>query len=485
MRRQASATELSAQLERREVSALELAEDALRRIAATDPQVESFLSIVDADRLLESARAVDRARAGGRHPSPYAGIPIAVKDNIAVEGEPLTCGSQILSGYRPPYTATAVQRLEDAGLLVVGKTNMDEFGFGSSTENSAFKVTRNPRDLSRVPGGTSGGSAASVAAGMVPWAIGTDTGGSVRQPASLCGIVGMRPTYGRVSRYGVVAYASSMDQIGPLAGGVDDAAALLGIMAGADPCDSTCLPEAAPSLEAERRPLTVGIPDEYHADDCDPAVRRALDEAVEALADLEWTAMPVALPLTRYALSAYYLIASVEAASNLGRYDGVRYGHRSRDPSSWLEMLATTRSEGFGAEAKRRIMLGTFASSSGYYDEYYLNALRVRTLIVREFADAFAAADVLLSPVSPSPAWPIGQRTQDPLSMYLSDVFSVPAALAGIPAMVIPAGDDDAGLPIGLQIAGPARGDALVVAAARRLEEALAYPVCLGLASAA
>jgi aspartyl-tRNA(Asn)/glutamyl-tRNA(Gln) amidotransferase subunit A len=471
-----SVRDLSDQLESRQISAVELTRLCLDRILDRDDEVGAFLSTPEPEDVLAEAERVDEARGAGRHPSPLAGIPIAIKDNIAVEGHPLTCGSRILEGYRPPYTGTAAQRLREAGLIVVGKTNMDEFGFGSSTENSAFQVTRNPRDLERVPGGTSGGSAAAVAAGMVPWALGTDTGGSVRQPASLCGVVGMRPSYGRVSRYGLVAYASSMDQIGPLANSVADTATLLSVVNGPDPCDSTTLPEPPPDLDLDARSLRIGIPHEYRSDQCDPAIQAVVDRTVETVEALGWRAEAVGLPLTRYALSAYYLIASVEASSNLGRYDGVRYGNRAPEARSWSEMLASTRTEGLGAEAKRRIMLGTFASSSGYYDEYYLNALRVRTMIMREFEQAFEKVDLLLSPVSPTTAWPLGQRTEDPLSMYLSDVYSVPVALAGIPAIVIPVADDPQGLPVGLQLAGPARADSLVVGAAKRLEEALQYP---------
>ena len=470
-----TASELSADLEAKRVSAVELAEESLRRIEAAD-ELGAFLSTVDRERLLAEARQVDEARGRREAPSPFAGIPVAVKDNIAVEGEPLTCASRILENYVPPYSATAVTRLRDAGLLIVGKTNMDEFGFGSSTENSAFKPTRNPRDPERVPGGTSGGSAAAVAAGLVPWALGSDTGGSVRQPASLCGVAGFRPSYGRVSRYGLVAYASSMDQIGPLANTAEDAAALFSIVAGPDACDSTCLPDPPPELASELPALTVGIPDEYRAEGCDPAVVRVLEQTVEAIERLGWKATSVSLPLTEYALSAYYLISSVEASSNLGRYDGVRYGRRSADADSWLEMLAATRTEGFGREAKRRIMLGTFASSFGYYDEFYNKARRVRTKVSAEFASAFEQVDLILSPVSPTTAWSLGEKLENPLDMYLSDVFSVPASLAGIPAMVIPGGDDDAGLPVWMQLAGPALGDDLVLGASSLLEAEIDYP---------
>lgn len=468
--------ELAARLDSRQLSAVELTEHCLGRIANHDGRIGAFLSTTDPDQVLAAAAAADAARAAGNHPSPLAGVPVAIKDNVAVEGEPLTCGSRLLAEYTPPYTATAVARLQQAGMLVIGKTNMDEFGFGSSTENSAFKVTRNPRDAERVPGGTSGGSAAAVAAGLVPCAIGTDTGGSVRQPAALCGVVGMRPSYGRISRYGLVAYASSMDQIGPIGNSVADASMLLGLMMGPDRCDSTCLPHDPPDLDPELPRLTLGIPDEYQTDNCEPSVLTVLEDTIERAKRAGWQVRPVSLPLTPYALAAYYLAASVEAASNLGRYDGVRYGYRGPDRSSWLEMLTTTRTEGFGDEAKRRVMLGTFASSSGYYDEFYVRALRMRTLIAREFARAFEEVDLILSPVSPSTAWPLGQRTKDPLEMYLSDVFSVPVSLAGIPATVVPAGDDAAGLPVGLQIAGPALADDLVVGAARQLEALIDYP---------
>jgi aspartyl-tRNA(Asn)/glutamyl-tRNA(Gln) amidotransferase subunit A len=471
-----TAREMSDLLESGDLSAVELVEESLRRIESADEELGAFLGVTDPARSRSAAEEADRARKRGAHPSRFAGVPIAVKDNIAVRGEQLTCGSRILTGYRPSYDATAVERLLEAGLVVLGKTNMDEFGFGSSTENSAFRLTRNPRGLDRVPGGTSGGSAAAVAAGLVPWALGTDTGGSVRQPASLCGVVGLRSSYGRVSRWGLVAYASSMDQIGPLANSVDDAADLLSIVMGPDSYDTTCLPERPSSLSTDLPRLTVGIPEEYRTTDCDPAVLRAIDGAVDAVETLGWKTTPVSLPLTEHALSAYYLISSVEASSNLGRYDGVRYGYRAPGTTSWDEELTSTRTQGFGEEAKRRIMLGTFVSSAGYYDEFYEAARRVRTLIAEEFARAFESVDLLLSPVSPSTAWPIGQRVGDPLQMYLSDVFSVPVALAGIPAMVIPVGDDEDGLPVGMQVAGPALADDLVVSASRALESEVGYP---------
>jgi aspartyl-tRNA(Asn)/glutamyl-tRNA(Gln) amidotransferase subunit A len=455
-----------------DVSSLELLDASFAAIDAREDEIRAFLSLSDRDELKQRAGVIDEQRRRGETVAPFAGVPIAVKDNIAVAGERLTCGSRMLADYVTPFSATVVERLHDAGLLVVGKTNMDEFGFGSSTENSAFEPTRNPSDPSRVPGGSSGGSAAAVAAGVVPWALGTDTGGSVRQPASLCGTVGMRPSYGRVSRYGVVAYSSSMDQVGPLAASVDDAAALLAIVAGPDPeNDATTLPHD--DSPASPGPLRVGVPEEYLGPECDPAVLGAIEHVSQTAADLGWSVSPMSLPMTKFALSAYYLIASVEAASNLERYDGVRYGHRAADAHSWAEMLTRTRTEGFGEEAKRRIMLGTFASSAGYDEEYYIQACKVRTLVVEEFASAFGDFDVILSPVSPTTAWPLGERLGDPMTMYLSDVHSVPAALAGVPAIVIPASEDDDGLPVGVQLCGPRQRDSLVLGAARELERAL------------
>jgi aspartyl-tRNA(Asn)/glutamyl-tRNA(Gln) amidotransferase subunit A len=455
-----------------EVSSGELLDASFAAIDAHEDEIHAFVSLSDRDELKQRASAIDEQRRRGETVAPFAGVPIAVKDNIAVAGERLTCGSRMLADYVTPFSATVVERLHDAGLLIVGKTNMDEFGFGSSTENSAFEPTRNPRDLSTVPGGSSGGSAAAVAAGVVPWALGTDTGGSVRQPASLCGTVGLRPSYGRVSRYGVVAYSSSMDQVGPLASSVEDAAALLAIIAGPDPQnDATTLPHE--DSQPRSGPLRIGVPEEYLGPECDPAVLSAIEHVSQTAAALGWSVSPMSLPMTKFALSAYYLIASVEAASNLERYDGVRYGHRAADAHSWAEMLTRTRTEGFGEEAKRRIMLGTFASSAGYDEEYYIQACKVRTLVVEEFAAAFSDFDVILSPVSPTTAWPLGERLADPMTMYLSDVHSVPAALAGVPAIVIPAGDDADGLPVGVQLCGPRHRDSLVLSAARDLERAL------------
>ncbi|HST33513.1 MAG TPA: Asp-tRNA(Asn)/Glu-tRNA(Gln) amidotransferase subunit GatA [Solirubrobacteraceae bacterium] len=465
-----TATEMAAALATNETSSLELLEASFSAIDASESDIHAFISLADRGDLRETAAAIDEARVRGDKLHPFAGIPIAVKDNISVSGHPLTCASRILGGYEPPYTATAVSRLQAAQLLVIGKTNMDEFGFGSSTENSAFFATRNPRALERVPGGTSGGSAAAVAAGFVPWALGTDTGGSVRQPAALCGTVGFRPSYGRVSRYGLVAYSSSMDQIGPLATSVDDVASLTRLMAGVDPCDATTVEATLPAKDQPQTRLRLGLPREYLSSDCQKDVSAAVDMLATRADALGWSVTEISLPLTPYALDAYYIIASVEAASNLARFDGVRYCDRAPEASTYFDMLVQTRTRGFGAEAKRRILLGTFASSAGYEDEYYGRACRVRNALIQEFSSAFGDVDLILSPVSPSTAWPIGERVADPMAMYLSDIYSVPAALAGLPAAVIPVTEDAEGLPIGLQLCGPRMADALVLDAARALE---------------
>jgi aspartyl-tRNA(Asn)/glutamyl-tRNA(Gln) amidotransferase subunit A len=470
----ATAAQMSDALQAREISSVELVETSLASIDARDSQIGAFISLTDPDELHGEARRIDDARARGETLPAFAGVPIAIKDNIATAGQRLTCGSRMLEHYSTPFSASAVTRLQEAGLLIVGKTNMDEFGFGSSTENSAFFPTRNPCALDRVPGGTSGGSAAAVAAGFVPWALGTDTGGSVRQPAALCGVVGVRPSYGRVSRSGVVSYSSSMDQIGPLTRTVGDAASLLSIVAGEDPLDATTAPDPFVAGARADTQLKVGVPDEYLGAECDQPVRAAVERAAIACERLGWSVASASLPLTAHALAAYYIIASVEAAANLERYDGVRYGLRSERSRSWTEMLTETRTEGFGSEAKRRIMLGTFASSAGYEDEYYGRACRVRSLLITEFASAFERFDVLLSPVSPTTAWPLGERVGNPMRMYLSDVYSVPASLAGIPAAVIPAGHDQDELPLGVQLCGPRLADAALLAAAGALEDAIA-----------
>ena len=448
-----------------------VAEEALARAAEREPDVHAFLHLRSADEVLAEARRLEREPRSSW--GPLAGVPVALKDNLCTRDMPTTCASRILEGYRPPYDATAVARLREAGALFLGKTNLDEFAMGSSTENSAFGPTRNPWDLSRVPGGSSGGSAAAVAAGMAPLALGSDTGGSVRQPAALCGVVGMKPSYGRVSRYGLVAFASSLDQIGPLARTAEDAALLLEVIAGADPADSTCLPgrfEAA-SVESGVRGLRLGIPGNLLGQGLDPEVRAAFFEAAGALEGLGAARTEVSLMDPGYALSAYYIVAPAEASSNLARFDGVRYGLRVPG-EDLLSMYLGTRRAGFGPEVRRRIMIGTYALSAGYYDAYYLKALKVRTLIRRDFERAFAAADALLLPTTPTPAFALGEKTADPLAMYLNDVYTLAVNLAGLPGMSVPCGLSRDGLPLSLQILAPPGEDALVLRIGRAFQEA-------------
>jgi aspartyl-tRNA(Asn)/glutamyl-tRNA(Gln) amidotransferase subunit A len=422
-----------------------------------------------------AADAVDAAVAAGRDPGPLAGVPIVLKDNLCTRGIPTTCSSRMLEEWRPPYTATVVDRVLTAGALPVAKTNLDEFAMGSSTENSAFGPTRNPHDASRVPGGSSGGSAAAVAAGYAPLGLGSDTGGSIRQPAALCGVVGVKPTYGLVSRYGLVAFASSLDQIGPFANTVADAALLLDVIAGHDPADSTSIPGATepllPVIDRGVDGLRVGVVAELSdADGIQGDVAVAVEQAARALEKAGATVDRVSVPSAVYGLSAYYLIAPAEASSNLARYDGVRYGLRV-EGDDVAEMNARTRAKGFGAEVKRRIMLGTYALSAGYYDAYYGQAQRVRTLIIRDFARVYEDYDALLSPTSPTVAFPLGAKTSDPLAMYLSDVCTIPTNLAGHPAMSVPYGTGEANLPVGVQVLAPALGEAMMFRVARVLEE--------------
>ena len=460
-----------------ERSARSVVDEHLETIRSGEPEIHAF-NLVLADEALAAADEVDRRVAAGEDPGPLAGVPVALKDNLCTRGVPTTCSSRILEGWLPPYDATVVERLAAAGAVVVGKTNLDEFAMGSSTENSAFGVTRNPLDPTRVPGGSSGGSAAAVAAGFAPLALGSDTGGSIRQPAALCGVVGVKPTYGAVSRYGLVAFASSLDQIGPFARTVSDAALLLEAIGGHDPRDSTSIPEPAASLtevlDRGVEGLRIGVIEELSGDGLEGIaddVRSRLGEAASALDEAGATVETTSVPSTVYGLSAYYVIAPAEASSNLARYDGVRYGLRVDAPNAG-DMNTATRTAGFGDEVKRRIMLGTYALSAGYYDAYYGKSQKVRTLIVQDFARAYEEFDLLLCPTAPTTAFPIGEKTADPMTMYLNDVCTIPSNLAGHPAMSVPFGAGDDGMPVGVQILAPAMGEPTMFQAAAVLEAA-------------
>ncbi len=462
-------------LQRGEISSEDLTRAVLARIAALDDRVGAYLT-VDREGALEQARRADELRAAGEVTA-LTGIPLGIKDVICTRGLRTTCASRLLDNFIPPYDATVMQRLRQAGAVVLGKTNMDEFAMGSSTENSGFGPTANPWDLSRIPGGSSGGSAAAVAANMCLGSLGSDTGGSIRQPASHCGIVGLKPTYGRVSRYGLVAFASSLDQIGPLGKSVMDCALLMNVICGHDPRDSTSVSEPVPVFSRLRadglQGLKIGLPVEYfEAQGLDADVRQAVAGAVATVEALGAETVEISLPHTQYGVAAYYIIAPSEASSNLARYDGVRFGVRREDDGDLLDMFRRTRSAGFGAEVKRRIILGTYALSAGYYDAYYGKASQVRTLIIEDFRKAFAQCDVLLSPVAPTPAFAIGEKTADPLTMYLSDVFTLCANLAGIPGISIPCGFSSAGLPIGLQIMGRHFDEARLLGVAHNFEQA-------------
>jgi aspartyl-tRNA(Asn)/glutamyl-tRNA(Gln) amidotransferase subunit A len=457
-----------------EVAALALAEAALGRVAADDGALGAFLH-VDREGALRDAAAIDAARARGEALGALAGVPIALKDVLVTRGVPTTAGSRMLEGWRPPYDATVVERLRAAGAVVIGKTSCDEFAMGSSNEHCAYGPCRNPWDLARVPGGSSGGSAVAVAAGMVAAALGTDTGGSIRQPAALCGITGLKPTYGRVSRWGLIAYASSLDQIGPMAGSVDDAALVLEVIAGHDPRDATSLPAPAPTLgDALGRGVAgmrIGVVKEWRSAAVEPAVAAAVDAALATLVAAGATLVPVSLPHLEHALTAYYLIAPAEASSNLARYDGVRYGHRETPAGGGLAEMYGASRRGFGPEVKRRIMLGTFALRAGYYDAYYKKAQQVRALIRQDFDRAFAEVDVVASPTTPTAAFAIGEK-QSPLEMYLADVFTLACNLAGLPGLSVPCGATAAGLPLGLQLMAAPLGEATLVAAGAAYQRA-------------
>jgi aspartyl-tRNA(Asn)/glutamyl-tRNA(Gln) amidotransferase subunit A len=468
-----SAAVIRRRVAERSLSAEDVARAHLERIAATEPRLDALLLVL-AERALERARRLDAAIAAGAPVPALAGVPVVLKDVLDVEGLPTTCGSRILEGYRPPFTATAVARLEAAGAIVLAKSNMDEFAMGSSTENSAFKKTRNPWDTERVPGGSSGGSAAAVAAGMAPLALGTDTGGSIRQPAAFCGVVGLKPTYGRVSRYGLVAFASSLDQIGPLARTVEDAALAARVLCGADPKDATCAEVPVPDLVAESDAplgdLRVGVPWRFLEEGVEAGVMEAFRRSLALLEAEGARVVDVALPHLPHAVATYYLVATAEASSNLARFDGVRYGLRAAAPDL-AGMYGRSRDHGFGPEVKRRIILGTFALSTGYYDAYYLRAQKVRALIRRDFEAAFEACDVVATPTAPTPAFRLGEKAEDPLQMYLADVFTVPASLAGLPGISVPCGLAS-GLPVGLQLLGRAFEEGTLLRAARRYETA-------------
>jgi len=442
-------------LEQKEISSKDLTRAVLDRINAIDDTVGAYIT-VDGEAAMAQAEMADTAIAQGRI-TPLTGIPIALKDLICTKDLRTTCASRILENFIPPYDATVVQKLKKAGAVILGKLNMDEFAMGSSNEHSGFKLTRNPWDLTRIPGGSSGGSAAAIAADMCVGALGSDTGGSIRQPASHCGVVGLKPTYGRVSRFGLVAFASSLDQIGPLTKTVSDSAVMMNAIAGYDASDSTSVPEDVPDytsfLESGLKKMVVGIPKEYTtARGLDPDVSAAVENAVRKIKDLGADCVEISLPHSEFVVAVYYVIAPSEASSNLARYDGVKYGYRDKDQTGLMEMYKSTRSKGFGPEVQRRILLGTYSLSAGYYDAYYGKASQVRTLIIEDFKNAFDACDVILSPVAPTPAFKIGEKVDDPLTMYLSDIFTLSANLAGIPGISVPCGFSSEGLPIGLQI---------------------------------
>lgn len=506
-----AAHELAPRIKSGEVTAEEAAREVLRLIEEKDPAIKAYLA-VQPDSVIEAARDVDRRIAAGEPTGPLAGVPIAIKDAICTKDLETTCASRILEGFVPPYDATVIARLRAADAVIVGKTNMDQFGMGSSNENSGFDICRNPLDTSRVPGGSSGGSAAALAAGTAVLALGEDTGGSIRQPAAFCGVVGLKPTYGRVSRFGIIAYGSSFDQVGPMARNVEDCARLLGVIAGHDPMDTTSALEAVPDYTASLKQgiegLRIGVPEEYLAEGLDASVKDSVSRAIQRMESLGARVESVHLLHTEYAVAAYYILVTAEASSNLARYDGVKYGFRGEDggaaaggpggastagtdggtaavgsggahgapslaPEDHLDaMYGSTRSGGFGLEVKRRIMLGTYVLSAGYYDAYYDKAQRVRTLIKDDFDQAFGKVDLLVAPTTPTTAFRIGEKIDDPLQMYLSDIYTVPINLAGVPAISLPCGRDPDGMPIGLQIIGPHFGEERILRAAHAFEEA-------------
>jgi aspartyl-tRNA(Asn)/glutamyl-tRNA(Gln) amidotransferase subunit A len=466
---------LRAEIASGSTKATDLAASYYDRIAQVNPRLNVYLSLTR-ERALAAAAHVDTLAANGDPLPPLAGIPVGIKDVLVMRGAPATAGSKILEGYQPPYDATAVEKLEAAGAVLLGKINCDEFAMGSSNENSAYGPVRNPVDTDRVPGGSSGGSAAAVAANMAVTTLGSDTGGSIRQPASFCGVVGVLPTYGRVSRYGLIAFASSLDRVGPFAANVRDAATMLGVIAGHDPKDATSSPVPVPDYAAESdkgaERLRIGVPAEYFAEGLDPEVRAAIEAGINALKAAGCSVKPVSLPHTKYAIPTYYLIATAEASANLARFDGVRYGHRTDAPENLQAMYCHSRDEGFGAEVKRRIFLGTYALSAGYYDAYYKKAQQVRRLLAEEFLRAFAEVDAIVTPTSPVPAFKLGEKTGDPLAMYLADIYTVTASLAGICGVTVPCGATQAGLPVGMQVLAAHMNEGTAFRVARAVEAA-------------
>ena len=468
--------ELKDQFTKGEISAAEIIKAYFQRILVAESKVKAYITPAKKDALTKEAEDLDYKLRGWRKIAPLMAMPIAVKDNICTAGVKTTCGSRMLESFVPPYDATVVARLKAQGYFLMGKTNLDEFAMGSSTENSAFGPTRNPWNLACIPGGSSGGSAAAVAADLCVAALGSDTGGSIRQPAACCGVVGLKPTYGRVSRYGLVAFASSLDQIGPITKDVRDAALMLQLIAGHDPLDSTSadvpVPDYQKALKFNLRGMKVGVPMEFFAEGLDPEVELAVRTAIIQLQELKAEIRTISLPMTQYAVATYYLIATAEASSNLARYDGVKYGYRAAKEKGLLETYMKTRQEGFGAEVKRRVMLGTYALSVGYYDAYYVKAQSVRTLIRHDFDDAFKDVDVIVTPTMPTPAFKLGEKVQDPLQMYLSDIYTISVNLAGVPAIAVPCGFSSGKLPIGLQIIGRPFEEDKIIRAAYAYEQA-------------
>ena len=473
---QLTAHEIRDMIKEKKISSKEVTQSALDRIAQVEDKVESFVTVL-ADEALAQAETVDKKIAAGEDAGPLAGVPMALKDNMCTKDILTTCSSKMLYNFKPPYNATVTDKLADAGTVLLGKVNMDEFAMGSSTENSYFKKTKNPYDITKVPGGSSGGSAACVAADEAYFSLGSDTGGSIRQPASLCGCVGMKPTYGSVSRFGLIAFASSLDQIGPLAKDVTDCAMVLNQIAGYDPKDSTSVNVAHPDFEkaltGDVKGLKIGVPQEYFGAGISAETAAAVNAALSNMKSVGAECSDMSLPLNEYALPAYYMISSAEASSNLARFDGVKYGFRAEKFDDLVDLYRQTRSEGFGAEVKRRIMIGTYALSSGYYDAYYKKAQQVRTMIMNDFAKAFETYDVLITPASPTTAFGIGEKTSDPIQMYMADICTVSVNIGGLPAIVIPCGYDAAGLPIGIQIIGKPFDEATVLNTAYALEKTI------------